>query len=64
LIFTGWVQEKGKGRSSEEKSRQAVLGIRIRMVFGLPDPDSLVRGTDLDPSSHEGVERSEIMLVK
>jgi hypothetical protein len=36
------VQEKGKGGSSEEKSRKAVLGIRIRMFFGLPDPDPLV----------------------
>jgi hypothetical protein len=45
LIFTGWVQEKGKGGSSEEKRREAVLGIRIR----LSDPDPLVRGTDLAP---------------
>jgi hypothetical protein len=31
----------------------AVLGIRIRrirMFSGLPDPDPLARGTDLDPS--------------
>ena len=40
------LQEKGKGGSSEEKSREAVLG--IRMVFGLPDPDPLVRGTGTD----------------
>jgi hypothetical protein len=26
-----------------------VLGIRIRMFLGLPDPDPLVRGTNLDP---------------
>jgi hypothetical protein len=37
--FAGWLQEKGKSGSSEEKSREAVLGIRIRMFFGLPDPD-------------------------
>ncbi len=28
----------------------AVLGIRIRMFLGLPDPDQLFRGTDPDPS--------------
>ncbi len=28
---------------------KAVLGIRIRMVLGLPDPDLLVRGADPDP---------------
>ncbi len=28
----------------------AVLGIRIRMFLGLPDPDSLVRGKDPDPA--------------
>jgi hypothetical protein len=27
---------------------QAVLGIRIRMFLGLPDPDQLVRGMDPD----------------
>jgi hypothetical protein len=27
----------------------AVLRIRIHMFMGLPDPDPLVRGTDLDP---------------
>jgi hypothetical protein len=26
----------------------AVLGIRIRMFFGLPDPDPLVTGTDVE----------------
>ncbi len=31
--------------------RKAVLGIRrIRMFLGLPDPDPLARGTDLDPA--------------
>jgi hypothetical protein len=29
---------------------QAVLGIRIRMFLGLPDPDPLVRGKDPSPS--------------
>jgi hypothetical protein len=35
-------------------------------VFGLPDPDPLVRGMEPDPSlfSHKGVERTEIMLGK
>jgi hypothetical protein len=28
----------------------AVLGIRIRMFLGLPDPDQLLRGMDLDPA--------------
>ncbi len=32
------------------------------MFLGLPDPDPLVRGMDLDPS-HKGVERTEIMLA-
>jgi hypothetical protein len=27
-----------------------VLGIRIRMFLGLPDPDPLVRGADPDPA--------------
>jgi hypothetical protein len=40
-------------RSTEEgrdKYSKVVLGIRrrIRMFLGLPDPDSLVRGTDPD----------------
>jgi hypothetical protein len=32
--------------------RKAVLGIRIRRIrmLGLPDPDPLVTGTDLDPA--------------
>jgi hypothetical protein len=35
------------------------------MFLGLPDPDSLVRGTGMDPDpSHEGVERTEIPLAK
>jgi hypothetical protein len=29
---------------------QAVLGIRIRMILGIPDLDPLVTGTDPDPS--------------
>jgi hypothetical protein len=29
---------------------QSVLGIRIRMVLGLPDTDQLVREQDPDPS--------------
>ncbi len=42
-----------------------VLGIQI--FLGLPDPDTLVRGTDSDlnpPFSHKGVERTEILLAK
>jgi hypothetical protein len=37
------------------------------MIFGIPDPDPLVRGTDLDPAPSLfsiGVERTEIMLAK
>jgi hypothetical protein len=42
------------------------------MFFGLPDPDPLVRGMDLDPApdpggfpfSFKSVERIEIMLAK
>jgi hypothetical protein len=34
---------------------KAVLGIRIRMFEGLPDPDSLVRGKDPDPSDFSKV---------
>ncbi len=39
--------------------KEAVLGIRIQVFLGLPDPDPLVRGTDQDlvsdPSfSHKG----------
>jgi hypothetical protein len=34
------------------------------MVLGLPDPDPLVRGMDLDPFSHKGVERTERLLAK
>jgi hypothetical protein len=37
------------------------------MFLGLPDPDALIRGTDLDPDPslfHKGVERTEIMLAK
>jgi hypothetical protein len=30
-------------------AQNTVLGIRIRMILGLPDPDPLVRGTDPDP---------------
>ncbi len=46
-----------------------VLGIRIRMFLGLPDPDPLVSGTDPDPArilpfSHKCVERTEIMAAK
>jgi hypothetical protein len=50
-----------------------VIGIRIRMFLGLPDPDPLVIGTDPDltpalygtfPFSHKCVERTEIMLAK
>jgi hypothetical protein len=48
-------------------SMQAVLG--IRMFWGLPDPDPLVRGTDPDPAdqaslpfSHKCIERTEITL--
>jgi hypothetical protein len=45
---------------------------RIRMFFGLPDRDPLVRGMDLDPAldpggfpfSFKGVEWIEIMLAK
>jgi hypothetical protein len=45
---------------------------RICMFFGLPDPDPLVRGMDLDPApgpggfpiSFKSVERIEIMLAK
>jgi hypothetical protein len=40
---------------------------RILMFLGLPDPDPLVRGTDLDPDpsvSYKWVERTEIMLAK
>jgi hypothetical protein len=43
---------------------EAVLGIRIRMFLGLPDPDPLVRGPDPPFFSHKGVERTEIMLAK
>jgi hypothetical protein len=37
------------------------------MFLGLPDPDPLVRGMDLDPDpsfSHKGIEGTEIMLAK
>ena len=45
---------------------------RIRMFCGLPDPDPLIRGMDLDPApdpggfpiSFKSVERIEIMLSK
>ncbi len=50
---------EGKGKRKETQARQkkcgwkveekAVVRIWIRMTLGLPDPDSLVRGTDLDP---------------
>jgi hypothetical protein len=42
-----------------------MLGIRIRMFLGLPDPDPLVRGTvriRILPFPHKGVERTGIML--
>ncbi len=41
---------------------EAVLGSRIRMFLGLPDP--LVRGPEPPSFSHKGVERTEIMLTK
>jgi hypothetical protein len=49
-----------------------VLGIRIRMFLGLPDPVPFFRGPDpaldTDPSlfsfSHKGVELTEKMLAK
>ncbi len=44
-----------------------MLGIRIRMFLGLPEPDSIVRGTDPDPAPDPewiGGERTEIMLAK
>jgi hypothetical protein len=43
----------------------SVLG--IWMFLGLPDPDQIVRGMDLDPDPslrNKGVERTEIMLAK
>jgi hypothetical protein len=33
-----------------EGTEKPVLGIRIRMFLGLPDPDPLVRGMDPDPA--------------
>jgi hypothetical protein len=39
-----------KTRVFSNPDLKAVLGIRIRMFLGLPDPDPLVRGTDPDPS--------------
>jgi hypothetical protein len=39
--------------------REALLGIRFRMLLGLQDPDPLVRGMDQDPYlSHNGAERT------
>jgi hypothetical protein len=42
-----------------------VLGIRIRMFLGLPDPDPLIKGIDPDPSLfHKCVEHTEILPAK
>jgi hypothetical protein len=47
---------------------EAALGIRIiRKFLGFPDPDPLVRGTDLarDPSfSHKCIERTKILCLQ
>jgi hypothetical protein len=37
-------------QSENPQIRDTVLGIRIRMFLGLPDPDTLVSGTDPNPS--------------
>jgi hypothetical protein len=37
---------------------QAVLGIRIHMFLGLPDPDPLVTGTDPDPAPDPALDPS------
>jgi hypothetical protein len=37
-------------RRLNEHVKQAVLGIRICIFLGLPDPDPLVRGADPDPA--------------
>jgi hypothetical protein len=46
--------DRGRGRGDKSIDRNTVLGIRIRnrirMFSGLPDPDPLVRGADLDPA--------------
>ncbi len=46
----------GEHKCKKEKERRngryilTVFRIRIHMFFGLPDPDPLGRGMDLDPS--------------
>ncbi len=52
--------------SADQKYSSApVLGIRIRMFLGFPDPDPLVRGMDQDLSfSHKCVERTKNFLRK
>jgi hypothetical protein len=45
-MATTFVQIHQKGLQYDHIS---VLGIRIRMSLGLPDPDPLVRGMDPDP---------------
>jgi hypothetical protein len=59
-------------KSFQAKIAPLVWFRKIRMFFGLPDPNPLVRGTlaliririRLLPFSHKGVERTEIMLAK
>jgi hypothetical protein len=46
-IVLQYTLKRRKGNTNEIP----VLGIRIRMFFGLPDPDPLVRGTDPNPDS-------------
>ncbi len=59
-----WAQkEDERGQASNIQPSPAVLRIRIRirrnhMFVGLPDPDSLVRDTNPDPSSSKNSKKN------
>ncbi len=58
LTFFNWLIVNLSQRNRDFK---AVLRIRIHMFLGLPDPDPLVRGMDLDPDLAPDPDPSIIM---
>jgi hypothetical protein len=57
--------KEGTRRSSLSQTRYfwSVLWIRIRMFLGLPDPDSVVRRADPNPSIIKQIERKTLLLL-
>ncbi len=43
-------ENDGTSRKAVPKSVLGIRNRRIHMILGLPDPDTLVRGTDQDPT--------------